>query len=92
MTETLTMVVRINGTDTNPWHRFGLTQNPFPQLGKAEYDAGERMLASLDGDPIKDADDIRTRLRGFDPAFIEGVVQRWRPGERTAFTMTFPER
>ena len=29
--------VTINGTGINPWHRFGLRQNPFPQLGKAEY-------------------------------------------------------
>ena len=41
--------VTINGTGNNPWHRFGLRQNPFPQLGKTEYAAGERQLASLDG-------------------------------------------
>ena len=72
--------VTINGTDINPWHRFGLRQNPFPQTGKAEYAAGERKLASLDGDPVRTADDIRERLAGFAPEFVEGVIQRWQPG------------
>ena len=74
--------VTINGTGINPWHRFGLRQNPFPQLGKAEYAAGERQLASLDGNPVRTADDIRERLAGFGPAFVEGVIQRWQPGRR----------
>ena len=64
--------VTINGTDMNPWHRFGLRQNPFPQIGKAEYAAGERKLADLHGDPVRTADDIRERLAGFDPEFVEG--------------------
>ena len=68
-----------------------MKQNPFPQLGRAEYDAGERQLASLDGDPIRGADDIRERLAGFDPEFVEGVVARFVPGERTTFVVTFPE-
>jgi hypothetical protein len=82
--------VTINGTDMNPWHRFGLRQNPFPQTGKAEYAAGERRLASLDGDPVRTADDIRDRLAGFDPEFVEGVIQRWQPGRRVRFKIVFP--
>ena len=82
--------VTINGTDMNPWHRFGLRQNPFPQIGKAEYAAGERKLASLDGDPVRTADDIRERLAGFDPEFVEGVIQRWQPGRRVRFKIVFP--
>jgi hypothetical protein len=82
--------VTINGTDMNPWHRFGLRQNPFPQIGKAEYAAGERKLASLDGDPVRTADDIRERLSGFAPEFIEGVIQRWQPGHRVRFKIVFP--
>ncbi len=82
--------VTINGTDMNPWHRFGLRQNPFPQIGKAEYAAGERKLASLDGDPVRTADDIRERLAGFDPEFVEGVIQRWQPGHRVRFKIVFP--
>jgi hypothetical protein len=82
--------VTINGTDMNPWHRFGLRQNPFLQTGKAEYAAGERQLASLDGDPVRTADDIRQRLAGFGPEFIEGVIQRWQPGRRVRFKIVFP--
>jgi hypothetical protein len=82
--------VTINGTGVNPWHRFGLRQNPFPQIGKAEYAAGERQLASLDGDPVRTADDIRERLAGFGPEFIEGVIQRWQPGRRVRFKIVFP--
>ena len=68
----------------------GLRQNPFPQIGKAEYAAGERKLASLDGDPVRTADDIRERLAGFDPEFVEGVIQRWQPGRRVRFKIVFP--
>jgi hypothetical protein len=82
--------VAINGADMNPWHRFGLRQNPFPQTGKPEYAAGERKLASLDGDPVRTADDIRERLAGFDPGFVEGVIQRWQPGRRVRFKIVFP--
>jgi hypothetical protein len=82
--------VTINGTGINPWHRFGLRQNLFPQLGKAEYAAGERQLASLDGDPVRTADDIRERLAGFGPEFVEGVIQRWQPGRRVRFKIVFP--
>ncbi len=82
--------VTINGTDVNPWHRFGLRQNPFPQIGKAEYAAGERKLASLDGDPVRAADDIRERLAGFAPEFVEGIIRRWQPGRRVTFKIVFP--
>jgi hypothetical protein len=85
------MTITLNGTDTNPWHRWGLKLNPFPQLAKAEYAEAELMVASLDGDPIKDADDIRQRLAGCDPKFIEGVVARFKPGQRVRFTISFPD-
>jgi hypothetical protein len=93
MTEqpTLTMVVTINGTGVNPWHRLGLRCNPFPQIGRAETDAAERQVASLDGDPVTGEADIRARLAGFTPEFIDGIVAQWRPGERVRFTVTFPD-
>jgi hypothetical protein len=84
------MTVTVNGTDTNPWHRFGLRHNPFPQTGKADYAAGEQKLASLDGDPVRTASDIRERLAGFAPEFVEGVIQRWHPGRRVRFKVIFP--
>jgi hypothetical protein len=84
--------VTLNGTDANPWHRLNLTQNPFPQIGRAEFDAADRMLASLDGDPITGPADIRDRLKGCDPKFIEGVIARFVPGQRTRFIVEFPEQ
>lgn len=86
----LAMRVTINGTDANRWHAYGLTCNPFPQLGIAEFAIGEHRLASLDGDPVRSAQDIRDRLAGFAPEFVDGVIERWRPGERVSFVITFP--
>lgn len=33
-----TLKISLNGTDSNPWHKLGLTQNPFPQLARYETD------------------------------------------------------
>jgi hypothetical protein len=84
------MTVTINGTNKNHWHRLGTTCNPFPQLGKAEWTFFEHQIATLDGDPIKSAEDIRKRLTGFSPEFIEGCIRRWKPGYRIRFKITFP--
>jgi hypothetical protein len=86
-----TIKVRLNGTDENIWHKWGLKKNPFPQIGKAEFDAAERQINSLDGDPIKNIADIRRRLEGFDREFIELCIKQFKPGKRTVFEVTFPE-
>ena len=88
----LKVTVRLNGTDHNPWHKYGLKQNPFPQIARAEYDRGCQQINSLNGDPIKDADDIRQRLQGFSKEFIELCVAKFRPGETVVFNVFFPER
>lgn len=82
--------VRLNGTDTNPFHKLGLRCNPFPQVGKAELMPLERRLAELGGDPIKDETDLRKRLEGFTPEFVEGCIQRYIPGEMVEFLIEFP--
>ena len=82
--------VTINGTDTNPWRRLGLKQNPFPQTGIAEFAAGERQLASLDGDPVTGPDDIRKRLAGCSQELVNLCIANWRPGQRVKFQITFP--
>lgn len=88
----LELRVTINGTDENPWSKMGLRQNPFPQLGIAEYDRAEAMVASLDGDPVKSEQDIRDRLKGFTEEFVQCCIDRYQPGERVQFTVTFPDR
>jgi hypothetical protein len=84
------ITVKINGTDENPWHKMNLKQNPFGQICKAEFDRAEQQLNSLDGDPVKSEEDIRNRLKGFDPTFVAGVIERWVPGERTEFIVDIP--
>ena len=81
--------VRLNGTDKNPWNKYGLTQNPFPQIGKAEFNTGESAVRALDGEPIKGPNDIRERLKGFTPEFIQLCIDNFKPGERTAFEVIF---
>lgn len=82
-------LVELNGTDENPYHRLGLTQNPFPQLGKAEYDAAERRLHSLGGDPIPDTDYIREKLKGFNPEFVELCCSKFEKGKMVKFYIEF---
>ncbi len=89
-----TMTVRLNGTSVNPFHKLGLTQNPFPQLAKYEYLVAEKQLAKLGGDPIphdRYAEYIRETLKGFDKEFVEGVIARFKPGEMVKFEFTFPD-
>jgi hypothetical protein len=85
VTTTIRLRVVINGTSENRWHRYRLQRNPFPQLGHVEWHAAEMMVASLDGDPITSEQDIRDRLPGFSPEFVELCCARYVPGERVAF-------
>lgn len=86
------LIVCLNGTNKNTWHILGLRCNPFPQLGKHEYMAGERALNELDGDPLEGPDDIRARLKGkVSERLIELCVERFVPGQRVKFEITFEE-
>lgn len=87
----VTLVVTINGTDSNPFARWGMRQNPFPQVSTSQAPIGGQLaLASLGGEPVTSEQDIRDRLTGFAPDFIEGVIARWVPGQIVKFTITFP--
>lgn len=85
------IVVTINGTDVNPWHRMNLRQNPFPQIPKAELSGAMQQLNSLDADPIRGPDDIRERLAGWSEEFVQACIASYKPGERTRFRVTFPD-
>ena len=85
------IVVTINGTDTNRWHKMGLRQNPFPQIPKQELTEAMMQLNSLDGDPIRDEADLRSRIAGYTTEFVDACVQMWEPGKRTQFVVTYPE-
>lgn len=86
--------VQLNGTDANPWHRYGLRCNPFPQTGDARYDGACMRLQELGGDPIPQEiaeKYIRTQLEGFAPEFVDLVLGRYVPGEMIEFEVAFPE-
>jgi hypothetical protein len=84
--------VELNGTDENPYHRFGQSQNPFPQIARAEYTRDVLRVQSLGGDPIPDADYIREKLKGMSEEFIELCCKMFKKGEIVKFTVFFPEK
>jgi len=86
------LTVYLNGTDTNPFQKWGLRQNPFPQLARAETDIFEHRLNKLGGDPIpRDRPEayIREVLAGFSTEFIDLCVAKYRPGEMVQFVVHF---
>ena len=87
----MTILVVLNGTDENPWHRMGLTQNPIPQLGKKEYDRACLHLQALGGEPIPDVDYIRNHLKGWNEEFVELCCTNFRKGEIVRFEVFWPE-
>jgi hypothetical protein len=87
-----TLTVRLNGTDENPFHRFGLSQNPFPQLARYETDRAVQRLQALGGDPIPDVAYIRPWLTGyFSDEFIDGCVARFKKGEMVEFDVSWED-
>lgn len=84
------LIIRLNGTDKNPFHNMGLTQNPYPQLGKAEYRVHEDILNRLGAEPIKSVDQIRETLKDrFSPELIELCCERFKLGEYVEFAVEF---
>lgn len=87
-----TLKISLNGTASNPYFVYGLTQNPFPQLGEYRYDAFEDLMASLGGDPIPDTTYIRTKLTGFvSQELVELCCQNFRKGEIVKFMITWDD-
>jgi hypothetical protein len=85
-----TMTVSLNGTDTNPFYKFGLTQNPFPQLARMETDAQVLRLQALGADPIPNTAFIREWLAGYcTEELIDLCVARFKPGELVHFDITW---
>jgi hypothetical protein len=86
------LVVTINGTGTNPWHRLNLRQNPFPQIAKSEFLDAMVQLNSLDADPISPAnvdEEIDRRLSGWTEEFRSLCKKMYEPGQQVRFTVTF---
>jgi hypothetical protein len=84
--------ITLNGTDTNPLEQLGVKHNPFPQLGRAEWMAGEAALNSLGGAPLAGPDDIRSRLKGaVSKELIEGLCARFVKGTTVVVVVSFPD-
>lgn len=83
----------LNGSAENPFHHWGLTQNPFPQIGTYELARACLQLQKLGGDPITDTNYIRQILDGhFTKEFIEFVCSKFKPGEIVRFEVEFPNK
>jgi hypothetical protein len=91
----VTITVALNGTSENPYYKMGLKQNPFPQTGHAEFDAAERRINSLGGEPIpsdRPREYIVETLQGFSQEFIDLCVQNYHQGKMVKFKVSFPEK
>lgn len=83
--------VTLNGTSENPYHKMGLKQNPFPQIGEHQWDGFDRLLNNLEAEPIRDVAHLRERLKGCSEEFIEMCVMQFKPGETVKFDIEFME-
>lgn len=83
--------VALNGTDTNPFHKHGLSFNPFPQIAKYETLALVMNMQKLGGDPIPNVQYIRDTLKGCEPEFIELCCRMYKKGEMVKFKVQFPD-
>jgi hypothetical protein len=83
--------VELNGTNENPYHRFGLSQNPFPQIAKHEFAQHMLQIQKLGGDPIPNTQYIRDTLKGFTNEFINGCCEHFIPGQYVTFEMEYPD-
>ena len=86
--------VALNGTDKNPFEKYMLLQNPFPQIAEYEYTGYCLQLQKLGGAPIpKDNAEnyIRDTLKGFSKEFVNLCVERYKPGEYVKFEVQFNE-
>jgi hypothetical protein len=86
-----TIEVQLNGTDENPFHKYGLRQNPFPQIARREIIGYLLQLAKLGADPIPDTEYIRSTLKGWSSEFVEGLCARFVKGQYIKFLVSFPK-
>jgi hypothetical protein len=84
--------VTLNGTDENPFLRYGMSRNPFPAIPKVELSDANELLADLAARPIRDLADLRERMIGrASQEFIELCTERFRKGRTISFVVSFEE-
>jgi hypothetical protein len=81
-TEILCFHFSINGTDTNPYEKYGLLRSPFSSVAKAEYDGISLALNALGGEPIKSESEIHERLgKRVSRELKEIICKYYKPGK-----------
>jgi len=81
--------VELNGTNKNPYHKFGLSQDPFPQISEYEKSRACLRLQSLGGNPIPDVEYIRDTLKEFSDEFVNLCCLRFKKGEYVTFEVEY---
>jgi hypothetical protein len=87
------VIVVLNGTNQNPYERYGMRRNPFHAIPYADqrFAAANEILADLDANPIRNVEDLRRRLDGCTAEFIELCTGRYQRGKRVKFSVYFPD-
>lgn len=85
------LTVALNGTNENPFHVLGVTQNPFPQIASYEHTGHVLHLQALGGNPIPDTEYIRNHLEGWSKEFVDLCCRKFVKGEMVKFDVEFPE-
>jgi hypothetical protein len=81
------LVVRLNGTDHNPYYNMDLIGNPFPQIPSHEYQANCLHLSKLGADPIPDVEYIREHLKGYTQEFVDLCCNKFVKGSYISFVV-----
>jgi len=82
--------VRINGTDRSMFpDNWGITRNPFPQIGQARFDHAEQALSKLQ-EPGQTLATIKETLKDFDQEFVKMVAEAYRPGHVVRLDVSIP--
>lgn len=91
------ITIILNGTDTNPFLKYGLLMNPFPAIPKRQYAAVNLALARLAAEPLSGPDDIRRILEpvvtgAAGEQLIAACCEMFKKGERVEFDVTYPDK
>lgn len=85
--------VRLNGTDINPYHMYGLTRNPFPKHGRVELNRLDEFLSILAAGPMPQVEDLIRVLNGLKASeeFKAICIQNYRSGVMVEFELLCPD-
>ena len=88
----MNLKVLINGTVNSAFPEgWGLRIVPFPLIAKAEYAAADKQLRELSA-PGQNENTIRATLSGFDPRFVDTIVETYQPGQIVMLEIEIPDR